>query len=242
MTILLFLLCLEPIDVIQLDEEFNNIEIYNNNIYLAPFTGKSIFVLDESKSIKPITFTDDVNYRIYSFYITPFGIYFNNGMSIEKFYFASGIKESIYSSKDISSFIITSSEEVIFSDRQKRELTFLDFTNSVKFKKDDLNIKDLYFFDGVIYMLTKNSILICDEHGNIFEEKKIPEKFNRIFADSTNVMLFSFDKEYLYKLNNDWKKIEFSHGVRDVSGNNEFFVILGGNGTTLYIYDSSRIK
>ncbi|GAH95950.1 unnamed protein product, partial [marine sediment metagenome] len=115
--------------------------------------------------------------------------------------------ENIFSSVDISSFSVTSSEEVIFSERQKHELIFLDFTNNVKFKKVDLNINDLYSIEGIIYILTKNSLLICDEHGNLIDEKEIPEKFDRIVVDSTSVILFSPYEKYLYKLNEDWDKI-----------------------------------
>lgn len=242
MPILLFLIFLEPIDSVFLNRELNSIEIYNHLIYCAPFTGKSIFMLDESRNLKPITFTDDPSYRIYGFAFTPFALYINNGRSIEKFYLASGVKEGIYISSDISSFIITLSEEIIFSNRQENMLIFLDFTNRVKLTIDDLNIKDLYLADDVIYILTKNSVLLCDKHGNIFEKKKIPEKLSKIFVDTAHVVLFSSDKKYFYLLNTDWEKIELSHGIRDIAGNDKFIVMLNENGTNLYIYDSSRFK
>ncbi len=239
MPILLFLVLLEPVNVIDLNKKFYSIEIYKNTVYCAPFIGKSIFMLDDSQNLKPITFTDDVNYRIYDFFITPFAIFLNNGRSIEKFYLASGVKENIFSSTDISSFSVTSSEEVIFSERQKHELIFLDFTNNVKFKKVDLNINDLYSIEGIIYILTKNSLLICDEHGNLIDEKEIPKKFNRIVVDSTSVILFSPYEKYLYKLNEDWDKIELPHDILDITVNDEIIVILSEDGTTLYIYSKS---
>jgi hypothetical protein len=240
MTILLFLVSLEPIDTIPLKKEFNRIEIYRSAIYCAPFIGKSIFVLDESQNLKPITFTDDVNYRIYDFFITPFAIYLNNGRSIDKFYLASGVKENSYSSTDINTFVITPSEEIIFSDRQKHELIFLDFTNNIKFKKVDLKIDDLYSIENTIYILTKNNVLICDEYGNVIEEKEIPEKLNRIVVDSTSVIIFSPYEKYLYKLNENWEKIEFSHDILDITANDEIIVILSENGTALYIYSKSN--
>ncbi len=239
MWLFIFLVFFEPGDSIFLGRELNRIEIYNNNIYCAPFIGKSIFILDESKKLTPTTFTDDENYRIYDFRITPFAIYLNNGNAIEKFYFASGKKERIYSSSYISSFVITSSEEVILSDRQRRKLIFLDFINRVKFIIDDLIIKDLYLTDDVIYILTQNSILFCDEYGNLFEEKKIPEKFGRFFVHNKKVIIFSSEKKYLYILNTDWQKIELTHGLRDIVANNDFFVMLDENGTTLYFYSIS---
>ncbi len=242
MIILLFLISLEPLDTIYLDRECNSIEIHNNKIYCAPFTGKSIFVLTDSKKLKPITFTDNPNYRIFDFFVTPFAIYFNNGKSIDKFYLASGTMENIFNSQDISSFIITPSEEVILYERQKRELVFLDFTNSIRFKKPDMKVRNLHFANGLLYILTRKALFVSDEHGNTVEKKTIPEKVDRIFVDSTDVLLFPMDKKFVYLLDNICEKIEISHGVRDISGNNEFIVMLDESGSILYIYGSTLIE
>ena len=83
-------------------------------------------MLDEQGTMQPITFTDNVNYRIQNIAVTPFSCYLNNGRSIEKYYFNSGIKETVFKASDITSFIITQTEEVILSERQKREVIFLD--------------------------------------------------------------------------------------------------------------------
>jgi len=239
MSVLSFLVVLVPIDSVLLNRELHSVEIYGRHIYCAPFIGNSIFTLDESYNLIPQTFTDDQSYRIYDFHTTPFAFYINNGRSIEKFYIASGTKETIYSSSDISTFIVTPSEEVIFYERQKRMLVFLDFINQIKLTLDDVNIKDFCFVNNVLYILTKNGILFCDEHGNVFKEEKIPDRFSKIYADSTLVLLFSPDKKYIYAFNPSWKKIELSHGVRDITGNDEFIVILSENGTTLYFYNKS---
>ena len=239
---LLFLFFLEPIHEIHLDRELNSIEIYNNKIYCAPRTGMSIFELTESEDLHAISFTDDVNYRIYDFYVTPFAIYLNNGRSIEKFYFTSGVKETVYSATDISSFILTPADEIILADHQMRELVFLDFTNSVKFKEPNITIKDLQFVNGIIYTLTKKNIILFDEFGNILGEKKIPEKLNHIFVEDADIFLFSPKKKYFYRFGDDWEKVEFLHGITDMCSNNQSIVILDGSGSYLYFYNKSRIE
>ena len=237
--VLLFLVVLEPIDSIFLDKEFQSIEIYDRHIYCAPFTGKSIFRLDDSYRLIPQTFTDDQSYPIYDFHITPFSFYINNGKAIEKFYFASGIRETVYSSDNIASFVVTPSEEVIFFEGQKRMLVFLDFTNQVRLTIDDINLKDFCCVNNMIYVLTKNNLLYCDEFGNIYNRKTIPYRADRVYADSTIILLFSPDDKYLFLLNSDWKKIKLSHTVHDITGNEEFIIILSDNGTTLYFYNKS---
>jgi len=241
--ILLFLAAVlaEPVDVISLEKEFNRIEVYGGTLYLAPFIGKSIFKFTELKNLTAISFTDDVNYRIYNFLITPFAIYLNNGKSIEKFYRAHGVKEIIYRSQDITTFVVTPSEEVIFTDRMKRELIFLDFTNNIKFKEFDMQIKDLQIIDNTIYALTNNSIILFDEYGNVNTTRQIPEKCDRILVDSAAIFLFSSNKEYCYELNSDVKKIEYPHNIRDMCMHDGFIVILDGSGTRLYFYNRSHI-
>jgi hypothetical protein len=241
MVLFLSIVLVEPVDVISLDREFNRIEVYGGTIYLAPFTGTSIFKFTELKNLTAISFTDDVNYRIQNFHITPFAIYLNNDKSIEKFYRTQGVKETIHSSQDITSFIVTSSEEVIFADRMKRELVFLDFTNTIKFKESDIQIKDLQILDDTIYVLTNNSIILFDEYGNAIAKKQIPEKGDRIFADRATIFLFSSNKKYCYELNSDVKKIEYPHSIRDMCVLDDSLVILDGSGTRLYFYNKSNI-
>jgi hypothetical protein len=241
--IVLFLsvVLVEPVDIIYLDREFNRIELYDGTLYLAPFIGTSIFKFTELKNLSAISFTDDVNYRIHNFHITPFAIYLNNGKSIEKFYRTQGVKEMIYSSQDITTFIVTPSEEVICTDRMKRELIFLDFTNTIKFKETDIQIKDLQIFDNDIYALTHNSIVLFDEYGNAIDKKQIPEKCDRILVDSVALFLFSSNKKYCYTINGDVQKIEYSHSIRDMCIHDGHLVILDGNGSRLYFYNKSHI-
>ncbi len=241
-SVLLFLVFLEPSDSIFLNREFNSIEIYNRRIYCAPFIGENIFMLDDAYNLKPLTFTDDPSYRICDFHATPFAFYINNGKSIQKFYTAAGTKETVYTSSDISSFFVTPSEEIIVAERQKRTLKYLDFTHQSKLIIEDISVKDFCFADKKIYILTKKHVLTYDEHGNILKDEKNPNGLNKIFADSTFILLFSPDKKYVYVLDTIWKKIELGHGIRDIAGNDEFLVTLSNDGYTLYFYNKSQFK
>jgi len=239
MCVFFFLFFIIPQETIHTVQKFNTVVCYDNRIFLAPFTGTSIFEFTKAREFKPITFTDDVNFRIYDFHITPFALYLNNGTAINKFYFASGIIEEVYSSKDISAFIITPFDELIFADRTTHELTFLDFADQVKFKKTDIIIKDLQEYNNVIYALSSNNMILFDEHGNVLEEKKIPENCNRLFVDSNNIYLYSNDKKYLYRLADDWEKIDLPHSISDICANNKLTVMLDGLDNNLYIYNKS---
>ncbi len=237
---LLFLLSLEPVETIDLDKELNSIVMYNNTVYCAPRIGMSIFELTKARKLRPISFTDNLNYRIFDFSMTPFAIYLNNGRSIDKFYFASGTKETIYSARNISSFTLTSSLEIVCADDEMRELVFLDFTNRVKYKEPDVTVKDLQFVDGTICALTKKNIIRFDEHGNVLEKIVIPERLNNIFIDSTNTFLFSPEKNYVYIYKDSWEKIDFPYSITDISGNNQLIVILDGSSSRLFFYNKSN--
>lgn len=234
-------LSIESLNAIQLDRVYNIIEKQEDRIYLASFFGKSIFVLDDSNEVQAITFTDDVNHRIHDFSVTPFAIYLNNGNTLEKYYTASGIKEGIFAAKDISSFIITPNEEVIIYDRYKRELVFLDFTYNIRLLISDLNIKDLYFADNILYVLTNNELLLYDEHGNVIQNMDIPEKCTNLVVQDCTIIIFSSDEKYMYKKDGEWIKIELVHGIRDIVLTDNSLFILDENGTTLYIYSLSHI-
>ncbi len=242
MSALLLIVALTPIDSVLLNKEFYSIEIYNRSLYCAPFIGESIFLLDDAYNLKPLTFTDDPSYRIYDFHVTPFALYINNGTSIQKFYTAAGAIETVYTSTDISSFIITPSEEIIISERQKRILKYLDFTHRTKLIIEDISVQDLCFADKKIYALTKKDVLSYDEHGNILRDEKNPNRLSKIYADSTLILLFSPDKKYIYALDTIWRKIELNHEIRDITGSDESLVVLGDNGNTLYFYNKSQFK
>lgn len=232
-------MCITPIDSIPLSTACYTIYAYQETIFCAPFTGNSIFTLDEQGTLRPITFTDNVNYRIHSIAVTPFSCYLNNGRSIEKYYFNSGITETIFEANDITSFIITRNDEVILSERQKREVIFLDFMYAPRFIMEDVTVKDMFYADTIIYLLLQNRILHCDEYGNTINEIPIPIAARRIFAYDNNIILFSPGDRHLYSIGDDVQKIELLHGVKDIEEHDNHIVMLDNHGTTLFVYRKS---
>lgn len=220
---------------LQLPRVFSRVECFNNKLFLAPRIGKSIFELVMRDSLRPIPFTDEVNYRIYDFRMTPFTIYISRGTALEKFYIASGKRETIHTSPDIVSFTLTPTDEIVLADRQLRELIFLDFTYQVKFKIENISILDVQWHDTLIYALTKNHILVYDEYGNLSERRPIPEPGNRIIVDHDQIMLFTEQDNHVHQLNGEWRSIEMPFAVSDICVKNDTFVILDGNGNNLYI-------
>jgi hypothetical protein len=237
---ILIFFSIEPFNIIQLDRIFETIAVYGDRTYLAPFIGNSIFAIDNSGKLRPISFTDDSNYRIRSFSVKPFAIYLSNGTMIEKYYTASGTKEKIFKANDISSFIVTPDEEVIFFDHYKHELVFLDFTHSVRLLISDLKIKDMYFADSTLYVLTNSKLYSYDEYGNIIQEMEIPNKKTNIIAKDSTIIIYSSDEKDMYILKKEkWEKIELCHGICDIALGHNSLIILDDNGSTLYYYNIS---
>jgi hypothetical protein len=239
MMFFLFLVAFEPVDTITFSKEFNTIEMYDNTIYCAPRIGTSVFHVTQPGGLRAISFTDKIDYRIYDFYITPFAIYLNNGFSIDKFYFTSGTKQSVYTTQRITSFILTAAEEIVFAHDVRRELVFLDFTNRIKYTEPNITVKDLSYAQGTIYALTRKHIVLFDEFGNILEHIATPEQLTNIFVDSTLLFLFSPEKKYVYTYTDNWNKVDLKHGVTDITANNQYIVILDDSGTRLYFYNKS---
>jgi hypothetical protein len=223
-------------NAIPLNRTCNRVECYDEKIFLAPRIGQSIFSLVERDSLDPISFTDDVNYRIRDFKITPFAIYINRGNALEKFYVTSGKKEIIYESGDISSFTLTPAEEIILADRQTRELIFLDFANQFKFKIGNLSVEDVVWDDTIAYVLTTNTLNQYDEHGNLIDTRPIPEQCSRILVADRKIMIFSEQRDYIYESDTDWRRIGLSLTISDICATNKVYIILNGLGNTLYLY------
>jgi len=234
--IILMLVADSPIPPsLQLPGVFNRIECFNNKLFLAPRIGKSILGLVTRDSLRPIPFTDEVNYRIYDFRMTPFTIYINRGSALEKFYIASGKKETIYTSPDIVCFSLTPTDEIVLADRQSRQLVFLDFAYQVKFRIENMSILDLEWHDTLIYALTKNHIVIYDEYGNLSKKQPIPEPSNRIIVDDNQIILFTEQGNCVHQFNGAWRRIELPFSVSDMCVSKDTLVILDGNGNYLYI-------
>jgi len=240
---LIFLLFyLIPDSTVHLDQVYNTIEQYNNKIYLASFIGNSIYIRESPSIRKTITFSDDANYRIQDFAVTPFVIYLNNGRAIEKYYLTSGTKEEVFTARNISSIIVTPNEELVVSDYYQHKLIFLDFIYNRRLTVSDINIKDMYFSNDILYALTNNAIHLYDEHGNIHETIKIPETSTNIIVKDNTIFLYFEDKNRLYIRNDAWEIIELACGIRDMAVLGHTLVILDESGSSLCFYDLSRFE
>jgi hypothetical protein len=220
-----------------LARRFNRIECQDDDLFLSPRIGQSIAQFVTADSLKLITVTDEINYRIYDFRIAPFAIYINRGNALDKFYTSSGQKETIYASRDISSFTLTPDDEIILSDRQTRELIFLDFTYEVKFKIENISIEDIQWHDTLIYALTSHRIHIYDEHGNLIERRAIPEPSNRMVVDDDMILIFTEQNKHLYRAGAEWRRIEFPYAISDICIKNNSVLILDGSRNYLHSYN-----
>ena len=237
--LLLLLLTSSPTEVetIALGRRYNRIACTGDAIYLAPRIGQSITQLRTADSLVLISFTDEINYRIYDFSIAPFVIYINRGTTLEKFYRTSGRRETIYNSRDISSFALTPGDEIILSDRQTRELIFLDFAYEVKFKIDNISIEDIQWHDTLVYALAANRIHIYDEHGNLIEQRVTPEPSNRIVVGDDMVLIFTEQNKHLYHAGAEWRRIEFPYAISDICIDNNLIFVLDGSRNYLHSYN-----
>jgi hypothetical protein len=234
---LLFAAAPQPRDSIALGQRFECLECYRDVIYLSPLIGTSIFQLSGHDSMVPISFTDDLNYRVMDFRITPFSIYINRGNALEKYYLSSGTKETVFASTDISSFDLTPAEEIVLADRQRNEIVFLDFTYRVKFKLENILVRDLRWYDTLLYVLTKNSIFVYDEYGNLTDRKYVPEICTKIDLIDHKIIIFTEKANYLYLNDTTWVRKEFPFAILDVCERKGSLVILDGFGTTLRTFD-----
>jgi hypothetical protein len=236
--LLLILLSAQPAEseAIALGRRFNRIECYNNKLYLSPRIGQSIAQFVSKDSLNLISITDEINYRIYGFMITPFAIYINRGTALEKFFPNSSRKEVIFRSPDISSFSLTPGDEIVLGDRQTHELIFLDFTYQVKFKIENINIEDIQWHDTLIYALAANRIYIYDEYGNLIENRLLPEPCNRMVVGDHDILVFAEQNNYLYRAGVEWRRIELPFAISDICIKNNSFIILDGSRNYLHSY------
>ncbi len=237
MLILFILYIIQPLDSIQLKQQFRTIATYNNRVYLAPFIGTSIFYLDSLRNIYSITFTDDINYPIRNFKITPFSIYINNGKEIDKFDFETGINEKIYSTDIIISFIITRREELMIANKKNHCIDILDSEYRNAFQITGIKVQDLAWFQERLYVLARNSIMIFNQFGNPVDKIKLKYHAKRLRVDSTGLLIFSPQENYFYEFNQKWQRIELNHKISDIALTKNRLIILDDKGTTLYIYN-----
>lgn len=220
----------------ELPRNFSRMECYGDKLYLAPRISTSIYEFIAQDSIRPVSVTDEVNYRIFDFRITPFAIYINRGSALEKFFITSGKKEVVFRSRDISSFALTPADEIILADRQTQELIFLDFLYQEKFRIANVQILDIQWRDTLIYALTPKRIFVYDEYGNLIDDIPTPEWSNRIITNHRDILIFAEQNNYIYRAGVEWQRIEFPFAVSDICLQKNAIVILDGTGHYLYRY------
>jgi hypothetical protein len=228
-----------PTESVGLPRNFSRLQCFSGRLYLSPRIGKSVFEFITEDSLRPISFTDEINYRIYDFRVTPFVIYTNRGTALEKFFLASGKKEVIYQSRDISSFALTPDDEVVLADREKHELIFLDFFYRVKFKIENVYIEDMQWQDTLLYALSTNSIHLYDEYGNMIDKIPIPERSNRIIVSGDDILLFTEQEDYLH-FGSHWFSVEFPFTISDICVKDNRIFVLDGAGNNLHTYSRDR--
>ncbi|MGD8978969.1 MAG: hypothetical protein PVI51_01090 [candidate division WOR-3 bacterium] len=239
MILLLLLLSSQPAEIESwaLGRRFNRMECQDNDLFLAPRIGQSITQRITADSLRLITVTDQINYRIYDFRMAPFAIYINRGSALDKFFTNSGQRETIYASRNISSFDLTPDDEIVLSDRQTRELIFLDFAYEVKFKIENIGIEDIQWHDTLIYALAATRIHIYDEHGNLIEQRAIPESSNRMVVGDDMILIFTEQNKHLYRAGAEWRRIEFPYAISDICIKNNSVLILDGSRNYLHSYN-----
>jgi hypothetical protein len=235
-SIFLLLMSLMPVDTISLPREFNRLTTHGDTIYLAPFAGTSIYAYNRSGKISAVQFTDNINYRILDFVITPFALYLNNGSSIQKYFFSSGALQTVVTASSISGFSLTRSGEIVYSEDRLNVIVFLDFLYEEKFAISNVQVYDIAYYDNKIYALTPRNLIIFDEHGNELEMIATPEICKRLCVSSRGLIVFTQGRSYVHILRTEWEKITFTHSILDITVQDETVITLNDNGSTLSIY------
>lgn len=233
---LLFVAVLMPVDSVRLDREHASITTYRDQIYIAPFIGRSLTVMSKKEGSDRIILTDKPADPIYDMAATSFAIYLNNGRSIDKAYLASGHRELIYRARDISAFTLTAAEEVVFANRYDKTLVFLDSGNHEKFTITDINVQDIVWTENVLYALTPAEIMIIDEHGNILRRIDKPVKCDRLVATDSLIITYCVGDNSIFMLKETWCQIPLTHHVIDITPYEDHILMLGGGGRVLYYY------
>ncbi len=237
MHLLIFICFFEPFKTISLPGNFTTFQLYEDAIFIAPFNGKSIIKLDSTGSFLSFPITNQENNRIYQFKITPFYFCLNTPLGLVKMHYATGVNEMLYSG-NITAFIITNTEEVVLADRIKNEIIFLDTDNKIRLKKKNINVLDMDYFEGMIYLLSSRGILVLDEYGNTIESIKTPENINRISV-AEDIYVFAPLSNIVYRWDKEWKRIELKYPVNDLKLNKNYLFTLNQYGDILYLYDRS---
>ncbi len=237
---LLFTLCISLIDTLVLEGRYERMECSGDVIYLAPAIGTSISMWHDGAH-EAISLTDEPNYRIRSFRVTPFALYINRGTAIEKYYLASGIREIIHTGRDITAFDVTQTEDIILADRYERRLLFLDPDLRTRQTVEDIVVKDLRWHNGHLHALVRNGIETYDEHGNRMDRIALPERCDRIAPCGDKLLAFREKTTYAFEVDPERHKREYPFTIQDFCMKDDSAVVLDGAGSTLYIVDHDSL-
>jgi hypothetical protein len=239
---ILAFLCLTPATMEDLGVVCNTLSSQDGFIYCAPFSGTSLYKRIHHDSLVPITFTDDQNVRIIAFHVTPFTMYLYNGLTIDKYYLASGETVPVYASRDIAAFVVTPWEELIIADRKRRELIFLDFAYAEKYREFDIPVKDMFMSGDELYVLTGQAVVVCDELYQDRQTIKSPGPCDRITDIDGNPAVFLTGTDSLSIFRTAWQMYALSHSIQDIICSDTTVYILGDDGSTLYSYSVSDFR
>uniref|UniRef100_A0A7C4THQ8 WG repeat-containing protein n=1 Tax=candidate division WOR-3 bacterium TaxID=2052148 RepID=A0A7C4THQ8_UNCW3 len=236
MPLLFVLLVIEPVKVIKLPVNCTLLATYGNETFFTPFVGKGILKMDSSGIFETLLHTENENYRIYDFAVTPFAFYLNDSKRIEKCYKKLGVKEIVYEGNNISSFIVTPQDELVVADIGNQELVFLN--GDLIIKRKNILIIDLDYSMEKIFALTPGEIMVFDKYGNILEKIKIPERFEHITVYNQNIYLSSRTVDYIYKWDFHWVKIELGKKISALIVNEKNLLIIDEYGSNLFVYNN----
>jgi len=234
--ILLLLAALNQVRTIPLDQKYDRIEIYDRRVYLTQRFAKSIAFYPDSGPLEKIPITDQENFRIKNFQITPFVFYLNTGTALIRFFPVSGTSDTIYLSQDISSFGIARDGDAVIADRLKNALVFLDNRGLTQFTVNEVAVKDLRFNRDTLYALTDRELLVFDKFGNLVRQVDLPENLDRMFVIDLMVCLFTAGQTYFYIFDGQWSKIELPFELTDLAADAGNIIILGNHGSNIYYF------
>jgi hypothetical protein len=178
--------------------------------------------------------------RIVDFSVTPFALFINDGMQITRYFLSTMDRAVVTRANDISTFAITRSEEIVYSNQRTRTIHFLDYTGQEKNRFEDLFVRDLAIVDSLIYILTNTGVILYNEFGTI--RAKYPHKgsLNGMHVQGGRIYLFTRGRQQLFT-NTDGQiaSYDLPYTLQDISGSDSLIYVLNERGTVLYRYHST---
>jgi|GEM_PF-3182383 len=241
--IILNLICISsvtPVDSLILPQSCATVVTYNNNLYVAPFTGNSFYHLSANRVMNITVFADAPRVRIIDFAVTPFAFFINTGQKIVRYYRRTMEHDEVIRATSISSFAITESEELIYADPRTRTVHFLDYTGKEKSRLEDVFVRDMAITDSLIYLLTPAHVIIYDKFGNELRKVSHAGSFSSMYIQNGRIFLFSHGQQQLHII---FDQTTITYGlpviIQDVAGMDTKIYVLNERGTVLYLFNST---